>query len=259
MDNEKIKSELKRLIDEATAIAPSIARFEDDRSYGKVTDEGLDVSKVMRWELESKALLQELSASKSPIFVDLLGEYLQMKEKSKGYHSKSILVHRVQQILISALQLLDSPLVTVPRPEPLSTQATLDTEAGYAFIAMPMDPNDHALVDILEAVKETAARCSIHAERVDESLSSERITDQILDSIRRAEYIIVDLTNSRANVYFEAGFAHGLGKTPIYFAEQGTKLEFDLKDYPVLFFRNLKELRDLLEKRLRGLSASAGV
>jgi len=33
-----------------------------------------------------------------------------------------------------------------------------------------------------------------------------------------------------------------------------THIEFDLKDYPVIFFRNMKELKDLLEKRLRGLA-----
>ena len=62
-----------------------------------------------------------------------------------------------------------------------------------------------------------------------------------MESIRRAEYFIVDLTHSRANVYYEAGYAQGLGKTPIYVARQGTPLEFDLKDYPVIFFKNMKE------------------
>jgi len=210
----------------------------------------------MRWELESKALLQQLSALKVPVFMGLYEEYTQKKEEAKRYHSKSILMHQVRQMLISARQLTDSPLLAATIPERLNTQAALDTEAGYAFIAMPMDPDDHTLVDVLEAVKEAAARCGVHAERVDEPQSSERITDRILDSIRRAEYVIVDLTNSRPNVFFEAGYAHGLGKIPIYFAKQGTKLEFDLKDYPVLFFRNLKELKDSLEKRLRGLRES---
>ncbi|HSL51380.1 MAG TPA: hypothetical protein VK878_20090 [Candidatus Deferrimicrobiaceae bacterium] len=41
---------------------------------------------------------------------------------------------------------------------------------------------------------------------------------------------------------------------PIYVARHGTKLEFDLKDYPVIFFKGMKELKDALEKRLRGLA-----
>jgi hypothetical protein len=131
---------------------------------------------------------------------------------------------------------------------------TADTKRGYAFVAMPMDPNDGRLEDTLDAIKEAARRCGLHAERVDEPEYNERITDRILDSIQRAEYVIVDLSRSKPNVFFEAGYAHGIGKTPVYVAEEGTKLEFDLKDYPVIFYGSFKELREKLEKRLRATS-----
>ena len=141
MDKEKIKSELDRLIDEAPSIAPSITRFDDDRSYGRVTDEQLDLNNVMRWELESQALLQQLSALKISVFMRLYEEYAQKKEGSRRHPSRSILVHQVRQMLISARQLTDSPLLAAI-PERLNTQAALDTEAGYAFIAMPMGPRE---------------------------------------------------------------------------------------------------------------------
>lgn len=128
-----------------------------------------------------------------------------------------------------------------------------EVKAGYAFVAMPMDPNDPQLDDVLDAIKEACKRCGITAERVDEPESNERITDRILESIRRAEYVIVDLTNSKPNVYYEAGYAQGYDKTPIYIAREGTRLGFDLKDYPVIFFRNLKELKERLESRVRRL------
>lgn len=131
---------------------------------------------------------------------------------------------------------------------------TADMKKGYAFVAMPMDPNDGRLEDTLDAIKEAAGRCGLHAERVDEAQYNERITDRILESIQRAEYVIIDLSRSKPNVFFEAGYAHGIGKIPVYVAEEGTKLEFDLKDYPVIFHKSLKELKDKLEKRLRATS-----
>jgi len=135
-------------------------------------------------------------------------------------------------------------------------QVDPDVRKGYAFIAMPIVAEDAQLDDVLDAIKEAASRCGIHAERVDEPQSNERITDRILESIRKAEYVIADLTGSRPNVFYEAGYAQGLRKTPIYIAREGTKLEFDLKDYPVIFFRGMKELKDRLEQRLRGLAES---
>lgn len=143
-----------------------------------------------------------------------------------------------------------------PRPSPVKPASVADpVQKGYAFIAMPIDPSNPELEDVLDSIKEAATRCGIQAERVDEPHSNERITDRILESIRKAEYVIVDLTGSRPNVFYEAGYALGIGKTPIYIARHGTKLEFDLKDYPVIFFRSMKELKDLLEKRLRGLAS----
>lgn len=135
-----------------------------------------------------------------------------------------------------------------------NVQIELDVQKGYAFIAMPMSNADPQLQDVLDAIKEAATRCGIHAERVDEPQSNERITDRILESIRRAEYVIVDLTSARLNVFYEAGYAQGIGKTPIYLARDGTALEFDLKDYPIIFFCNMRELKDSLERRLRGLA-----
>lgn len=141
---------------------------------------------------------------------------------------------------------------TQPGPPP----APETKEPGWrpAFVAMPMDPADDSLVDVLEAIQTAAHRCKIRAERIDDQQSNDRITDRMLRAISEADYVVADLTHSRPNVFFEAGYAHGLGKIPIYVARHGTKVEFDLHDYPVLFFRNLKELRDTLERRLRGLA-----
>lgn len=134
----------------------------------------------------------------------------------------------------------------------------LNIERNYAFVAMAIDPSNPELEDVLDAIKEGASRCGIQAERVDEAQSNERITDRILESIEKAEFVIVDLTNSRPNVFYEAGYAQGISKTPIYIARDGTKLEFDLKDYPIIFFKNMKQLKDALEARLRALAERRG-
>jgi len=162
------------------------------------------------------------------------------------------LVHTAVDMIDETIGILKSGPVETAKETP-DMQVDMDVQKGYAFIAMPINPDDPQLEDVLDAVKEAAKRCGIHAERVDEPHSNERITDRILESIRKAEYVIVDLTNSKPNVFYEAGYAQGLTKTPIYIARHGTRLEFDLKDYPVIFFKNMKSLKDSLEARLRGL------
>lgn len=131
--------------------------------------------------------------------------------------------------------------------------AEASVQRGYIFIAMPISPGDTRTEDVLDAIKDVATRLGLYAERVDEPQSNDQITDRILESIRKAQYVIADLTGARPNVFYEAGYAQGLGKTPIYIARKDTNLEFDLKDYPVIFFQGMKQLKDNLEKRLRGL------
>jgi hypothetical protein len=130
---------------------------------------------------------------------------------------------------------------------------TNDVRANYAFIAMAMDTQDPQLEDLLDAIKEGAARCSAIAERIDEAITNEPITARMLGAIEVAEFVIVDLTNARHNVYYEAGYAQGLGKTPIYLARRGTEIPFDVRDYPVITYPNMRELKSMLVERLNAV------
>jgi hypothetical protein len=130
----------------------------------------------------------------------------------------------------------------------------LKYEEGYAFIAMAMNSTDPELEDVHDAIKSCAIECGIIAERIDEDLRSDKITDRILESIKKAEFIIVDITSSKPNVYFEAGYAHGINKIPVYLAKNGTNIEFDIKDYPVIFYKNLVELKSKLKEKLTFLT-----
>ena len=173
----------------------------------------------------------------------------------EGVYGKS-LIPSITDMIDKTIGFLGDPVESDPTPDPTRTDflSNKSVEIGYAFIAMAIDKDDHQLVDVLEAIKESAAECGIKAERVDEVETNERITDRILESIIKAEFVIVDLTKERPNVFWEAGFAHGQGKTPIYLARQGTTFHFDLKDYPIIEFRNMKELKEKLTKRLVALS-----
>lgn len=151
---------------------------------------------------------------------------------------------------IGALANEPNEMDTEPAPDLLESD---EIEAGSVFVAMPMAKGDHELDDVLDAIKEAAGRCGLVARRVDDNDNNERITDRVLDHIRSSEHIVVDLSRSKPNVYYEAGFAHALGKLPIYIAKEGTEIEFDIKDYPVVFFGGMRDLKDRLEQRLQGL------
>src|SRR5215472_8908980 len=73
-------------------------------------------------------------------------------------------------------------------------------------------------------------RADPRAERVKDVQGDYRITETILAMIRQARFVVADLTHERPNVYFELGYARGLGKTVITLLRAGTIAHFDVRD-----------------------------
>jgi len=70
-----------------------------------------------------------------------------------------------------------------------------------------------------------------NVERADELASAGPVNEKVTKAIIRSKIIVVDLTAERPNSYYEAGFAHALGKPVIILAQTGTTRHFDI---PVL-------------------------
>jgi hypothetical protein len=74
-------------------------------------------------------------------------------------------------------------------------------------------------------------KLGLTAQRVDEIVGAKSIIADIKKQIEKAEFIICDLTNECPNVYYELGYAHGIGNRPLdilLIAKQGTALHFDI-------------------------------
>ncbi len=107
--------------------------------------------------------------------------------------------------------------------------------------------------DISASYKEVCEEFGFDAERTDESDSSERIVPRIENGIRQAAFVIADVTEYSPNVFYEVGFARGMGKEVVATAKRGTQLPFDFSDVPVIWWDIQEELKDGLRKRIAGI------
>lgn len=127
-------------------------------------------------------------------------------------------------------------------------------DSGFIMMAMG---EDGFLKRTYEVIKEECARVGIDAIRIDEVATSGVINDEVLGRIKESEYLFVDLTFERPNVYYELGYTHGLGKSldrVVLTAKKGTRLHFDIRNMRTIFYEDHKQLRRELGKRLEAIN-----
>lgn len=106
------------------------------------------------------------------------------------------------------------------------------------------------LEDAFDSFVQVCESLGYRCERVTEANAGERILPDILARIERAAFVIVDLTDLRPNVFYELGYADGLGKKAVITAKAGTELPFDVKDMPTICWSGQRQLRDQLRQRI---------
>ena len=98
-----------------------------------------------------------------------------------------------------------------------------------------------------------AAEFGLKSLRIDEIQDSGKITEQILTEIARSKVVLCDLSGERPNCYYEAGFAHALGKTMVFSIRKEDAIHFDLAGYRFIVWETELELRNTLRSRLDAL------
>lgn len=80
-----------------------------------------------------------------------------------------------------------------------------------------------------------------------------KIDDRIMAGIRRARFVVVDVTGARPAVYFEAGFADGLGVEVIWCCEAAKKKDmcFDTRQFEHILWKDAEDLRKQLTAKIR--------
>lgn len=123
---------------------------------------------------------------------------------------------------------------------------TDDFERHLVFVIMPFTDE---LDDAYQAIKAECATLGLVTKRVDENVGSGLVINEITSLIIKAEFIICDLTKERPNVYYDLGFAHGVGNESLdvfLIAQHDTKLHFDVGAFRVRYYRSVEHLRTIL-------------
>lgn len=123
-------------------------------------------------------------------------------------------------------------------------------DSSRAFVAMWFA--DELTPAWAEGIRPGLEDAGYTAVRLDAVEHNEKIDDRIIAEIRRSGLVVADLTGGRANVYFEAGFAMGLGVPVIWTCREDhlDDLHFDTRQYNYIGWTTPADLRERLRLRI---------
>jgi hypothetical protein len=120
----------------------------------------------------------------------------------------------------------------------------------FVFVIMPFSTEFEDVY--LAGIKPACERAGAYAERVDEQIFRERILQRVYNQIAKADIIVADMTGRNANVFYETGYAHALGKNVVLITRDQEDIPFDLKDFPHIVYQGrIALLLQQLEKHIR--------
>jgi hypothetical protein len=103
-----------------------------------------------------------------------------------------------------------------------------------------------------DTIKNAARLTGYFAWRSDDKVQEGRIIDEVFrKGIAEAAIVVVDLTESRPNVYLELGLAQGQTKNTILLAKAGTVLPFDTNHLETIYFDTQQDLESKLKDHFK--------
>ena len=129
----------------------------------------------------------------------------------------------------------------------------INLNSKKVFVAMNFDPEFNEIYD--EAILPACDDCGFIANRVDKSEHNEKICDRIISEIKESRFVIADFTGQKYGVYYEAGYAQGLGLQVIWICRkdevEDNKLHFDVRQYNCIAWETKEELKKRLYERIK--------
>ena len=230
------------------------------------TEQGKDVN------LNSE-IIQELINSSNPpqdplAAVDMLLEYIKSKTRYYGdniridsfdrsityslnYQEFENYIFLAKEIdLIKRESGTKSAALTHKGWERVQELKKIRPNSSQVFVAMWFDEKTNTAWE--KGLKQAIIDTGYNPIKIDLLEHNQKIDDLIIAEIRKSKFLIADFTGHRGGVYFEAGFAFGLGLPVIWTCKKGDEkdIHFDTRQYNHIIWESPQDLYNKLKNRI---------
>jgi len=127
-------------------------------------------------------------------------------------------------------------------------------EPALVSIMMPFDAGFNA---VHEAIGNAALGAGLRSRRGDEIWETPAIIQDIVNLIDRSKIVVCDCSGRNANVFYEIGIAHTLGREVVLVTQNHNDIPFDLRHLRYVHYlpneQGLQELTQTLQERFQRL------
>ena len=197
----------------------------------------------------AESYYQEALAASEPTEKDeLIGLLNQMQERGWLKDTLNNREHRE-----GAFPKNGSVHITMKRYDHLEELRNLAPDSSQGFVAMWFN---ESLSEVWEqGIKLTITDSAYEPFRIDQTEDIGKVDDLIIAEIKRSRFVIADFTHDdgvRGNVYYEAGFTHGLGIPVIFTCREDliNEAHFDTRQYNHIAWNTAEDLRKKLANRI---------
>lgn len=123
------------------------------------------------------------------------------------------------------------------------------TPKPFVFVVMPFTKEFDDTYKL--GIKPACVDAGTYCERLDEQVFEEGMLDRIYNQIAKADIVVADMSGQNANVFYEVGYAHALGKRVILVTKDAADIPFDLKHrFHIVYEGSISKLKERLLERV---------
>ena len=130
----------------------------------------------------------------------------------------------------------------------------INVDSSQAFVAMWFHDSLTSAYD--DGIEPGIRDAGYKPLKIDQKEHINKIEDEIIAEVRRSRFLVADFTHgedgARGGVYYEAGFAHGLGLDVVFICRKDflKRLHFDTSHFSHIAWSDPADLREKLRNRI---------
>jgi sugar/nucleoside kinase (ribokinase family) len=140
---------------------------------------------------------------------------------------------------------------TIARQHPIFPKSQNDIANFNVFMLMPFSPSFFEIYRL--HIKPLLLSLELSSGTAGDINDNQSIISDIWENIKNSRIIIADCTDKNANVYYEVGLSHAIGKETILITQNLTDIPFDLRHLRVIVYENTVNGLEILKTKLENV------